>query len=175
MNLLRVLRLRGASGADGPNRLIGHDERRESDRVEALGRGLHLTEHDVESLAGFPLLEAFAHAEDRDELVNEERAHLLAHAGVCFAEDLTALGMADDAMRATGIEQQRRAQLARERAGILPVRVLRREADRRALQGLGDRGERGRDRSENDLARETAPDAFGDGSSQRLGLGEGVV
>ena len=83
----------------------GHDERRESDRVEALGRGLHLTENDVEGLASFPLLEAFAHAEDWDELVNQERAHLLAHAGVRFAEDLTALGMPDDAMRATGIEK----------------------------------------------------------------------
>ena len=69
------------------------------------------------------------------------RAFLPTHSfGV--AEELAALAVTDDRPGRAGIGEQRRRDLAGERAGGLPEAVLRARRDRAALETLRDRGER---------------------------------
>ena len=79
--------------------------------------------------AGLPLLEGLPDAHDRRHAVLVHRLELLVHGLVGLAEQLTALGVADDHVLHLQLGQHRWAHLAGVRALVLPVAVLRSELD----------------------------------------------
>ena len=78
----------------------------------------------------------FAHAGDDEQARFERSVRTPADGLVGLAEVLPALGVADDRPVDTELAQHRRGDLARERAGIVPVDVLCGDRDLRAGQQL---------------------------------------
>ena len=61
----------GATGADGPDGLVGDDQRGKRSRVDAFERDGDLELEDVGGQVGFALVEVLADADDGDEAVRE--------------------------------------------------------------------------------------------------------
>ena len=123
----------GPAGADRPDGLVGDHERRDL-LVRAAGEpGLDLAEHLRFGLPRLALVERLAAAHDRRHAVRLDRGDLAVHHLVGLAEDLAALGVADDHVDDVELGEERRRHLAGERARVLPVAVLGAEVDLEVL------------------------------------------
>src|SRR5262245_3193152 len=143
-----------ATGADGPDRLVGDDREGRAGGAHAGERSADLAVDPLVGVSRFALLERLPHAHDRRHLVFEDGLELLVHVLVRLTDQLPALGVPDDDVRDVELRQHRRAHLARERALVLPVDVLGTEQDRDAIR-LEHRlhgAKRGERRAHHDLA-----------------------
>ena len=117
---------RRAAGADRPDRLVRDHEALRGDRaVDAVEAARELRVDDVERAAAVALGEHLADAHDRAEPGRERGARFLADALVRVAEELAALAVTDDRPGRAGVGEQRRRDLAGERAARFPEAVLR--------------------------------------------------
>ena len=124
--LLGVVGGGGAAGADRPDGLVGDDEAVGDARV--LEPGARLADEDRLHLAGLALVQRLADAHDRLQADVEHGLHLAVHGLVGLAEDVAALGVADDHVVDELLELLR-ADLAGGGDVVLPVHVLRAEAN----------------------------------------------
>ena len=128
MRFLRLIRGGRAARADGPDRLVGDDQRADLLAGDAVEAGLDLAIEDGERGAGLAFGERLADADDRDEAGGDRRADLPVHGLVGLAEQGPPLRVADDHVLGAGLLDHRAADLTGERALALPVQVLRRDA-----------------------------------------------
>src|SRR5581483_5127816 len=112
-------------------------------RAQPLEPAVDLGTHPPEGLVGVALLLGLADAQDRLEPVLERRLELEVARGVELAEVLPPLRVADDDVRAADVLEQPGRDLAGPGALVFPEAVLRRQPDRRALEALGHRVQRG--------------------------------
>ena len=132
----RVVRGGVATGADAPDRLVGDDAALGVGRVHAVERRGDLVHDAGLGLLVVVLLERLADADDRAHAVAEHGPALAVHVVVGLVEELAALRVPDDHVLHVQAGEHRGADLAGERALVLPVAVLRAELDREAV-GLG--------------------------------------
>src|SRR5207247_334256 len=155
---------------DGPDRLVGEDDLLHLRRRHAGEPGAQLTldRREGESLA--PLLRRLADAEDRREPVGHGGAELEIDDLVGLADLLAPFGVADEHPTAAEVGEHRRRDLAGVGARGLVVTRLRPELDRAAGEHLGDGGEGGEGRADDDLHPARAPDRVADraGEDARL-------
>mmetsp|Transcript_28638 Transcript_28638/g.91721 ORF Transcript_28638/g.91721 Transcript_28638/m.91721 type:complete len:312 (+) Transcript_28638:246-1181(+) len=145
VRLLRHLGRRREAGADGPHRLVRDDDVLHHRRVHPRQSLGELRGANVERLAGLALLLELADAEDGLEPARQDLEHLLVHVRVRVAEDRPPLRVAGQHIVGADALDHRGRDRAREGARVLPVAVLRAEADLAASQRLLDRNqERGR-------------------------------
>ena len=98
---LRVVRRRGAARADRPDRLVGDDHRRHLlARSTPASPARTWPTHLCLGVARLALLERLADAHDRRHAVREHRLDLAVDQLVGLAEQLAALGVPDDHVRA---------------------------------------------------------------------------
>ena len=126
----------GLAGADRPDGLVGDVQRRRRLR-DGRGDRVDLAAEDGLGLPRLALLQGLADAGDDAEPGLERGVRAARGRLVGLAEVLAALGVADDRAGGAGGDQHRARDLAGERALVLPVDVLRVDADRAALE-LGD-------------------------------------
>ena len=122
--LVGLLWRRGAAGADRPDRLVGDDHAREVGVVDLgeVGRDLAL-EHRLD-LVAVALGLGLATAQERQQVGREQRGDLARERLVGLAEQLAALGVADDRASGAEVGEHRDRDLAGEGAGLLGVNVL---------------------------------------------------
>src|SRR5579862_467281 len=121
---LRLLRRGDLARPDGPHGLVGDDQSGYSSCIPTEQSVAQLPAYHRQCLLGFALLERLAHTDDRDQSAGLRARHLLRYALVGLAEELAALRVADDDMRAPDVTQHQRRHLAGERTLGLTVRVL---------------------------------------------------
>src|SRR5436190_15113885 len=124
---------RAPTGTEPPDRLVGHHALRGVRGCHAVERGARLRGHQRVGISRVALGERLSHAHDRRHLVLQHRAQLQVHRLVGFAEELPPLGVADDDVSDVELREHHRADLARVRACILPVAVLRAELEREPI------------------------------------------
>ena len=129
MDFLRLVGSRRAAGADRPDGLISDDELRAVGGRNVLEADVHLADDDFLELAGVALLERLADADDGGEACGDRGPGTQVDGLVGLAEVLAALAVADDDVLRARVKQHPRRNLARVRAGLLPVAVLRADAD----------------------------------------------
>jgi len=117
-----------SAGADGPHRLVGDDRAREIGRRETGATGHQLAHDDLHGRVRLALLQRLAHAHDRREPGRERGDQALVHGLVGLAEELAALGVPDDDVRAAGLDEHR-GEISPVNAPSAPVEVLRGEPD----------------------------------------------
>ena len=94
----------------------------------------NLPAHHFQRLARIALGQRFPHANNRFQTARNGRASFLFHGLVGFAEELTALGMADDGVGAAGIQKHPDRNFAGECALIVPINILSGDRDARTLR-----------------------------------------
>src|SRR5581483_1235128 len=148
---VRFLRLLGRGGlarADRPHRLVGDHP------VVGSGRGGdgELPLEDLERASGVPFLAGLAQAEDRPQAVASGGLELARHDAVALVVVLPPLAVTDQHPRAAGVAELRAGDVAGVRALVVAVEVLAAEADARARERLGDRGQERERREDGDVA-----------------------
>ena len=107
-HLLRLLRRRGASGADRPDGLVGDHPVIDGRRTLDLGKdGVELALDHVEGAAGVALIAGLPHRHDDLKAVRERGDELLPNLVVALAEDVAALGVTDEREVAPAREHHR--------------------------------------------------------------------
>ena len=169
-----------APRADGPDGLVGHHAALRVGGVHAGERGAHLGAHELLGGALVAHGQRLAHAHDGVQARLDERLHLAVHVLVRLAEQLAALGVANDAARAADLLDHGHRDLSGVGAGGLPVHVLGVHGHLRLVEvehGLG-RLEVDVGRADDDvdvLAPGLLVVLVGDLLRQHHGLGDGVV
>src|SRR5579885_1291809 len=141
----------GLAGADGPDRLIGHDQFRLIVVGDAGQAPRDLGANHRLCLAGLVLLQVLTDANDRAQTVLKGRQHLLIDQLIAFAEERAAFRVAED-HRATELAHHAGRNLAGERALLLEVHILSAQlhaAEEMAVQHLAHRLERDSRRAKN--------------------------
>ena len=111
----------GLTGADRPDRLIGHDHPQRVDAFEPL---FDLAMNHPFGLAGLALIKALPHAQDRDQAGALGRAGAQIDLLVGFAIIFARLAVTHDRMADAVLDQHRRRDHAGVGAALLPVHVL---------------------------------------------------
>src|SRR5579885_2995429 len=126
-------RRRGAAGADGPYRLVGHDHLRQGAGLEPPQRRGELPGDHGERVPRLAFGERLPDAQHRHEPREERRPDLAARVLVRLAEQLAALGVAYQGRPGAGLERERRRHGPGKGAFGLPVDVLDAHPQVRAL------------------------------------------
>ncbi len=142
---------RVAAGSDGPHRLVGNDEAGNLIAGHAVEPDLDLTIEDLERLIAFAFLERLTDADDWRQLGAERGDGPPIHELVGIVEEPAALGVPDDHVLRARLAHHCGADLAGERALLLPVQVLSRHPNVRVASGFGDGMQRGERRRDDDL------------------------
>ena len=129
-DLARVAGLGVPPGPDRPDRLVGDTAVAACSAVDAVEAPRRTCSATLSPSAGVALLQRLPHAHDRHHPVREDGLHLLVHDLVVLAEELPALGVPHDHVATLSAASMRGDDLARERALVLRVDVLRAEAVR---------------------------------------------
>src|SRR5207247_4064159 len=104
--------------------------------------GAELPFYHRESQTLTALFLRLAHAEERHEPVSERRRHLAVDLLVSLAEYVAALGVSEEHISATQLDEHARSDLPGEGAPVLPVAVLSAPPDGRAGEHFRHRGQR---------------------------------
>nr|GEU28380.1 hypothetical protein [Tanacetum cinerariifolium] len=131
VRFLRHLRGGGLAGTDGPYRLIGQHDVGQLVARNGVQRRLQLGADRRLGIAGFALIERFAHADHRRQTGSQRHHGFLRHQLTRFAVVRTALRVTDQHVAGTEVDQHRGRHFARVRAAGV---------DRQVLAAPGDRG-----------------------------------
>ena len=151
MDLLSLIGRGGLAGADRPHRLVRNHELVAISGGDILEADVHLALDDFVELSGFALLERLADAHDCGEACSNDGAGALVDGLVRHAEVLATLGVADNDILGTSIDEHSRGDLARVGAARLPVGVLGTSLNLRTLAGLDSCGDVDRGRAAHDI------------------------
>src|SRR2546429_77334 len=143
MHFLRLLRRRGASSANGPDRFVSNDDTVEIRGCQPTEAADYLLADYVLGLTAIALLKSLADAYDHTQPGGDARLGFATDQMIVLKVVLSSLGMPDDHMRAPGIAHHERCNFAGESAfAFLSRAILRRNFDigsfetiRDALQG----------------------------------------
>src|ERR1051325_7518581 len=139
VHFLRLLRRRGASGPNGPDRFVSNDDTVEIRGCQPAQTPNDLVFHSIERLALIALLERFANADYRRQSRSQRSLSLLAYNLICFQIVLPALGVPNYDMRAPRVMDHESGNFAGVSAfRFLSGAILRRDLDVRTLQTIGD-------------------------------------
>ena len=122
------------SRADRPDGFVGDTACGRLFGLQARQSGAHLVADERFGLVGLAYGQALAHADDRLHAGLHKGAHLAIDLHIGLGEHLAALGMADDAPRASHILEHGDADFAREGSRRLPMHVLRAHVDVRLVE-----------------------------------------
>ena len=129
VDFLRLVGRSRAASADRPDGLVRDDKLRAVGGRDVLEADVHLADDDFLELAGVSLLKRLADAYDGRETGGNRGPGTQIDRLVRLAEILTALAVADDDILRARVEKHSGRDLARVGAGLLPVAVLRADAD----------------------------------------------
>ena len=132
MDFLRLVGRSCAAGADCPHGLVSDDELRAVGGRNVLEADIHLADDNLFELTGVALLKRLADADDGREASRNRGPRAQVDRLVRLAEVLATLAVADDDVLGARVEQHPRRDLARVRAGLLPMAVLGADADMRS-------------------------------------------
>ena len=124
------------SGANRPDRLVGYYQRLEVGATQLPQCPTELSCNHADGRVRLPLQLSLSNAEDRDDPMCERRLNLGSDQIIRLTEELTALGVAEDCMRDTRVEQHRGGDLSGECPRVTVVHVLCGEEDIAAQQHL---------------------------------------
>src|SRR5947208_1673296 len=139
VHFLRLLRRRGASSADGPDRFVSNDDTVEVRGCQPGQTPDNLLFDRIEGLSLIALLKCFADTNDYTQSGGQPSVCFLADNLIDLKKVLSPFGMPDNHMRATGIVHHESSDFTRERAfAPLARAVLCRHFDVRSFQTIGD-------------------------------------
>ena len=151
MHFLRLIIGGRLARADGPDGLVGDDDLGHVVGGNSFERLADLAVDDRGGLIGFALVERFAHADDGRQPGGERGGGALVDGFIRLAEVLTALGVTDDDVGDTGIEQHGGGNFARVGAGSGPVHIFSTHHHRGAFGGFHNGGNREVGRADENL------------------------
>src|SRR6266567_7337303 len=114
VHFLRLLRRRGASSANGPDRFVSNDDTVEIRGCQPTETADYLLADYVLCLTAIALVKSLADAYDHTQAGGDARLSFATDQMIVLKVVLSSLGMSDDHMRATGIAQHERCNLSRE-------------------------------------------------------------
>ncbi len=123
------LRRRCFAGSDGPDRLVGDDDRGRFGGCDPRQNTARLAHQHFVGFAGFAFGQHFSYAYDRHQLVSQRGLQFLVDQLIGLGEILPALGVAEDDMRGTDGLQHHGRDLAGIGALIGKMHVLRADGD----------------------------------------------
>src|SRR5262249_28936769 len=160
---------------DRPHRLVGQDDPGDGIGREAGQPRAQLAFDRRGRQALSPLVGRLTDAENGSDAVHEGGLDLAIDLIVRLAHLTTALGVPDEDIAATHLDEHGQGDLTGVRPGGLPVAILGAESQWTPAQDLVDRGQRGGRRAGHDL-RSTRPfEAITDCRGQRPSLGDGPL
>src|SRR2546421_6674590 len=130
VHFLRLLRRRGTSSANGPDRFVSNDDTGEIGGCQPAQTAVNLRFYDIERLSLITLLQSFADADDRDQSSFERSLGFLTNHLIVFEVILPSLRMPNNNVRTPCILNHERGHFTSERAlSFLGRAVLRRDLD----------------------------------------------
>src|SRR5438876_6319663 len=139
VHFLRLLRRRGASGANGPDRFVSNDDTVEVRGCQPAEASDYLLADYILGLTTFSLLKRLADTYDHPQPGSDARLSFATDQVIVLQIVLSSLGVPDDHMRATSVPKHEGRDLARE-CPFAPFSraILRSNFDVRAFQTIGD-------------------------------------
>src|SRR5207253_501217 len=139
VHFLRLLRRRGASSADGPDRFVSNDDTVEIRGCQPTQTPDNLLFDSIEGLSLIALLEGFTDTNDCCQSGGQRGLGLLADNMIGLKKVLPSFRMSDNHMRTTGVVNHESSDFTRVRAfAPLARAVLCRHFDVRSFQTIGD-------------------------------------
>src|SRR5215471_8768496 len=108
MHILRYLRCCRPSGADGPNRLVGHDDTGQIRGCQTMKSTSQLPRDNLHLNAALFLFQTFSDANYDLQPSSQGRLHFKTNDRVSFAVELTPLRMSNDHVAGAHVSQHKR-------------------------------------------------------------------